>query len=77
MTDCPDPDPLHTALHELAEGLQATGNYLGALRRRASKGGSVSTDIEVIEHALEQWARAQHAMRELRAQLNALKNGVR
>ena len=77
MTDCPEPDAVHATLHELAEGLQATGNYLGALRRQASRNGDAPADIEVIDRALEQWSRAQHAMRELRACLNASKKNER
>lgn len=76
MTGCPDPDPVHTAMHELAEGLQAAGNYLSALRHRAEVNGAAAADIETIDRALAQWARAKHAMRELRACLNSPeKNG--
>lgn len=55
-------------LHELAEALQATGGYLSALRQTNATAGSAELSAEVIERALSQWARAQHAMRELRTE---------
>lgn len=65
------PNPVTEILHELVEALQATGGYLSALRRSVGAEGRHIPDTEVIERALSQWARAQHAVRELRAELNA------
>lgn len=57
-------------LHELAEGLQATGGYIAALRRRRTEANGLQTpDLEIIERALSQWARARHASHELRSLL--------
>lgn len=61
-------------LHELAEGLQATGSYLSALRRGLPGEGSGAaplevTELEVSERAITQWARTPHAAGELRALL--------
>ena len=56
-------------LHELAEGLQATGNYLSALKHELSTGKAGVTPFEVTERAITQWARAVQATRELRALL--------
>lgn len=54
-------------LHELSEALQATGNYLGALRRSMGEGSGQPPDAEVLEQAMSQLCRAHHATRELRA----------
>lgn len=69
MADNLRADPVSAQLHELAEALQATGNYLGALRHAMARPGGPLPEAEIIERALSQWARAQHALRELRAAL--------
>lgn len=66
MMDKPAEDPIPATLHELAEALQAIGNYLSALRRSLAEADSRPPPAEVVERGVAQWARAQHAMRELR-----------
>lgn len=68
MAEVRSTESVNALMHELAEGLQATGSYLSALRRTLRRAGTIGDDeSEVIERALAQWARSQHAMRELRA----------
>ena len=62
-------DQASALLHELAEALQATGAYLGALRHGMAGPGLRPPDAEIVERSLSQWARAQHALRELRTTL--------
>jgi len=70
MADPQPADPASALFHELAEALQATGNYLGALRRSLGTGPGAPAEAEVMDRTIAQWARAQHAVRELRACLN-------
>lgn len=62
-------DSIPAALHELAEGLQATGGYLSALRRGQAAKEDDIVETEIIDRALAQWARARHALRELQVLL--------
>jgi hypothetical protein len=75
MADDEHREPISETLHELAEGLRAAGNYLYALRRGGDKNGTAPVEMDVVNRALVQWARAQHAMRELRACLNNPERG--
>lgn len=70
MADETPTDQAAALLHELAEALQAAGNYLGALRHGAGHTESGLSEREIVDRALSQWARAQHALRELRSYLN-------
>jgi hypothetical protein len=67
--DIPD---IRLLLHELAEGLQSVGNYLGAARRVARCDPSErQPDIDIIEKALDELSRSKTAFHELRARLSA------
>ncbi len=73
MAENPTSEPLVLMLHELVEGLQATGNYLSALQHGLSKADGTPPDLEVVERAISQLSRARHAAREIRA---ILKDGA-
>ena len=61
---------LSVVLHELAEGLHSTGNYLSALRRVARSDARDRTSrIDMIEKALDELGRSRGAFKLLRAQL--------
>jgi hypothetical protein len=65
--DMPD---LLFLLHELAEGLQSVGNYLGAARRAARTDPSEGhPNIDIVEKALDELSRSRTALRRLRARL--------
>lgn len=71
MADPPWPEQL-ALLHELAERLQTTGNYLGAARRiRAAGGSGDAADSDVISKAADHLARAQSLFHQLRGELAA------
>jgi hypothetical protein len=59
-------------LHELAEGLQSVGNYLGAARRVTRCDPSErQPDIDILEKALDELSRSKIAFHALRARLSA------
>lgn len=66
------PDPTHSALlHELAESLQATGNYLGTVRLHLQGRATADATVEyLIEQSSAQLARADCAFRLLRTDLS-------
>lgn len=70
MTNGTHADRAANLLHELTEALQATGNYLGTLRHGPAPNGNGLPERELVERALGQWTRAQHAVQELRDHLN-------
>ena len=72
MAKGPDVQLMAAAVHELAEGLQATGSYLAALGRGLADGGDARSERDVLERAMVQWHRARHATRELQACLDDL-----
>ena len=61
---------LPSLLHELAEGLHSTGNYLRALRRAAPNDAHEWTsNLEIIEKALDELGRSTAAFHILRRRL--------
>lgn len=69
MAEDPTGEPIVLMLHELVEGLQATGNYLSALQRGLSQADGTPPDLEIVERAISQLSRARHAAREIRSVL--------
>jgi hypothetical protein len=58
-------------LHELAEGLQASGSYLAALHHKFAADETLDDATrEILERTLSQWARACHASHELQTLLS-------
>ena len=58
-------------LHDLAEGLQATGNYLDTARRFDGQGAADHAScIKMLEKAAGQLMRAQASYRQLREVLS-------
>jgi len=61
-------------LHELAEGLQATGNYLDTARRLDGKDAAGHASCtEMLEKAAGQLTRAQASYRQLREGLSEIR----
>lgn len=55
-------------LHEVAEGLQSTGHYLGAIRRVSTSEGTSTADM--MDKAAAELARAQAAFHRLHTHLS-------
>jgi hypothetical protein len=68
MADPRVADPVESVIRELAEGLQATGLYLGAVRQALREGASSHlSQAEIVDRAFAQWLRTRRALRELRS----------
>ena len=70
MTEPNEPTPAQASMHELAEALQAMGNYLGVLRRGPGTRDGTPSQQEIVVRGHAQYARAARALHELRAVTN-------
>ena len=71
MTEGTDPRDFVRLLHELADGLQATGNYLDTARRFGCEDRAEQAPCsEMLDKAASQLRRVQASYRQLRAGLS-------